>query len=164
MAGVGKHATEAVVGLLTAPGGLSDNLAAMMELEQVTVPEITTGQILQVHVGQDVLERSAGARYPAVHVYCEKFTNTLREKFRPYSGQAQTAIEVRVSQDRIEGLEVAVQLYMDAVTRVLDQNRGDWGHGLFYTGGYDVTFGAVRHGGRNFLQIAKVTFEIQVSQ
>ena len=164
MAGVGKHTTEAVVQLLTAPGGLGDNLAAMMELEQVTVPEITSRQILQMNVGQEVLERTAGARYPSVHVYCEKFSNSLREKFRQYSGKAQVAIEVRVSQDRIEGLELALQMYVDAVTRVLDQNRGDWGRGLFYAGGYDVTFSAVRHGGRNFLQVAKASFEVQVSQ
>ena len=44
------------------------------------------------------------------------------------------AIEVRVSQDRLEGIEEQLQMYVDAVTQVLDQNRGDWGEGMFYAG------------------------------
>ena len=66
--------------------------------------------------------------------------------------------------DRIEGLEERVRLYVDAVTQVLDANRGSWGQGAFYTGGYEVTFDPVQHGGQNFLQIAKVSFEVDVSE
>ena len=74
------------------------------------------------------------------------------------------AIEVRHSQDRLEGLQDALELYVDAATHVLDASRGDWGDGMFYGGGYQVTFGAVKQGGRNFIQVAKVTFEIGVSR
>jgi hypothetical protein len=49
------------------------------------------------------------------------------------------------------------------VTQVLDQNRGDWGEGMYYTGCYEATFGPVKHGGLNFIQIGKVTFEVGVS-
>jgi hypothetical protein len=49
------------------------------------------------------------------------------------------------------------------LTQVLDGNRGDWGSGMYYAGGYQVAFGAVKHGGKNYIQVAKVTFEIGVS-
>jgi len=72
------------------------------------------------------------------------------------------AIEIRHSQDGLTGLESAVELYADAVTQALDANRGDWGGGMYYAGGYQVAFGAVKHGGKNFVQTARVTFEIGV--
>jgi hypothetical protein len=34
---------------------------------------------------------------------------------------------------------------------------------MFYAGGYDVEFGPVKRGGKNFLQSAKVSFEVDVS-
>jgi hypothetical protein len=35
---------------------------------------------------------------------------------------------------------------------------------MFYGGAYDVAFGPVKRGGRNFIQVAKVTLEIGVSR
>ena len=40
---------------------------------------------------------------------------------------------------------------------------GDWGQGMFFAGGYEVAFEPVRHGGKNFLQVAKVSFEVDLS-
>jgi hypothetical protein len=56
-----------------------------------------------------------------------------------------------------------LRLYVDAVTQVLDSNRGGWSQGMFFTGGYAVTFEAVQHGGSNFVQAAKVSFEVDLS-
>jgi hypothetical protein len=46
---------------------------------------------------------------------------------------------------------------------VLDAHRGDWGGGMFFAGGYEVSFGTTKHGGKNFIQAAKVTFDVDVS-
>jgi hypothetical protein len=73
------------------------------------------------------------------------------------------AIEVRVSQDRLEGIDRITQLYTDALTQTLNQNRGDWGQGLFYSGTFEIFFGTVKHGGSNFLKIAKVSLEVDAS-
>ncbi len=62
------------------------------------------------------------------------------------------------------GIEDQLRLYVDAVTQVLDANRGSWGQGVFFTGGYEVNFDPVQHGGQNFLQIAKVTLEVDLSE
>jgi hypothetical protein len=34
---------------------------------------------------------------------------------------------------------------------------------MYYAGGYQASFGPVKHGGRNFIQVAKVTFDVGVS-
>jgi hypothetical protein len=35
---------------------------------------------------------------------------------------------------------------------------------MFYGGGYEVSFAAVKRGGRNFIQTAKIALEIGVSR
>jgi hypothetical protein len=110
-----------------------------------------------------LMEKSSAMKYPVVLVYSDRVQNMLTEKFRNFSGRVRTVAEVRTSQDRIEGLEEGLRLYVDAVTQVLDANRGDWGQGMFFTGGYEVKFDPVQHGGRNVLQVAKVIFEVDLS-
>jgi hypothetical protein len=97
-------------------------------------------------------------------VYCEQIVNQMTEKFRTFSGTVQMTVEIRHSQDRLEGLQAGLDLYVDAMTAVLDTSRGDWGDGAFYGGGYKVAFSAVKQGGKNFIQVAKIIFEIGVSK
>lgn len=120
-------------------------------------------QVRMQNVAADMVEKSDPVRYPVLMVYCEKIVNNLREKFRTFSGTIQMAIEVRHSGDRLEGLEARLEAVTDAVTGILIASRGDWGDGMFYGGGYQVAFAPVKHGGRNFIQVAKVTFEIGAS-
>ena len=140
--------SKTLLKLLT-PGGLPENLAAVGELQGVTLAPVTAKQVFAQNVAQSLVERSLEVKYPTVLVYCEKIVNDLREKFRTFSGRALLAIEVRVSKDRIEGIEQLLSNYVDGVTRVLDQNRGDWGGGTFYAGGYEVTFDKVEAGGKH---------------
>jgi len=148
---------------LAASTGLPANVAQLATSESVTVPPFSVNQVIGQNVAPEIAERSTGAKYPLVHVYCIKLSNLLTEKFRTFSGQALMAAEVRVSQDRLEGLESVVQLYADAVTQVLDQSRGDWGGGVFFCGGYEIDYGPVKSGGQNFIEIAKVTFVLEIS-
>jgi hypothetical protein len=115
-------------------------------------------------VAAQIAEHALGVKYPAVNVNCDKIVNDLRQKFQTFSGHVQMAIEVRHSQDRLEGMEDNLELYVDAAMQMLDGSRGDWGDGMFYGGGYAVAFGAVKQGGKNFMQVAKVTFEIGVNR
>src|SRR5258708_4675843 len=163
MANVRTRATTRLFQFLLTPAGLSENLAAVAELNGINLAEIGAKQVYTQNVVQELLERAVDVKYPLVLLYCEKIGNDLREKFRTFSGKAHMAIEVRVSQDRIEGLEKLLEIYVDTVTRILDQNRGDWGHGMFYTGGYEAVFAEMKHGGRNFIQTGKIRFEVLVS-
>lgn len=159
---IGSLAAGKVIQRITAPAGVNANLAALT-FGEGAASLLSTEQIRSQNVAADVAERGDVVVYPAVNVYCEKVVNNLREKFRSFSGTLQMAVELRNSQDRLDGLQDGLELYADAVTQVLDANRGDWGDGMYYSGGYQVAFNAVKKGGRNYLQTAKVTFEIGVS-
>ena len=46
---------------------------------------------------------------------------------------------------------------------IFNQNDSHWGGGMFFSGGYEVAFSGTKHGGKNFIQAAKVTFDVDVS-
>src|ERR1017187_10417986 len=151
------------MGLLLATGGVPDTVAALAAEQTIALPAIAPQQVIAQNVASDLLEHSTATKYPVVCIYCNKIANVLREKFRTFSGDADMVIEARISQDRLEDLGTQTQLYVDAITQVLDSNRGDWGDGVFYGGKYEVAFGGVKQGGRNFIQIAKVSFVLDIS-
>ena|SRR5258708_1694191 len=164
MAITGSVAARKMVEFLTAADtGIGPAVAQLAEDTGVALAPVPPPHIVAQNISFELNERSQVVKYPVVHVYVDRVRNLLTEKFRRFSGKVRTVAEVRVSQDRIEGIEDRLRLYVDAVTQVLDANRGSWGEGAFYTGGYEVSFEAVRHGGKNFLQAAKVTFEVDLS-
>jgi len=156
--GIGSAATRKVMERLAGPAEAGSTVGALIEAGY-------EGATMRAqNAAAELVERAGAVRYPMVTVYCEKVINDLREKFRSFAGSAQIAIEVRHSQDRLEGLEDAIEAQTDALTKALSASRGDWGDGMYYAGGYEVSFGRVSRGGRNFTQVAKVTFEIGVSR
>lgn len=163
MAQAGNVTTNYIVEMLGEPTGLPFSVAAVAERAGVELESLNPGRILSQNIAFETAERSTGAQYPAMYVYCEKLSNLLTEKFRTFSGKARMAIEVRVSQDRLEGMQRLLELYVEAVTDVLDAHRGNWGSGMFYAGGYEASFGGIKHGGKNFIQTGKVMFEVDIS-
>jgi hypothetical protein len=162
--GIGSAITGKVVNRITGPAGLNAGLAALMQSGADIAQLVDAAQVRAQNVAADMAERSGTVKYPSVNVYCEALVNDLREKFRSFSGKAQMAIEVRYSQDRLEGLEQRLELYVDGAMRMLNESRGDWGEGMFFGGKYQVAFSPVKQGGKNFMQTAKITFEIGVSR
>jgi hypothetical protein len=159
----GNAATQAVLGLLMHPTGLPATIAALSEQQGITLAPLPAGQVWAQQITQEAAERGGASSYPAVFVYCEGMVNELREKFRSFSGKAQMAIEMRVSQDRFDSLPQDLHRYTEAITEVLGRSRGTLAPGMFFGGGYKVEFGPVKRGGKNFLQSAKITFDLQVS-
>jgi hypothetical protein len=164
MAQTGSVAVNRVIQILSGNTGLLYSVQAIGELAGVLLPPILNEQIHAINIATEVVERSSGVKYPGVYVYCDRVKNTLKEKFRTFSGQIRANIEVRVSHDRLEGVSPQLQLYVDAITSVLDNNRGDWGDGSFFGGGYEINYGQVKHGGKNFVQTARVSFELEMSR
>lgn len=156
---IGSAASAKAIQRLTAAAGVNASLTTIAG-GGLAPTLLNPAQFRAQNAAPDLVERSTVTQYPSIQVYCEKIVNSLEEKFQRFSGSVHLAIEIRHSQDGLEGLEAAVELYTDAVMRTLETNRGDWGDGMYYAGGYQVVFGAVKHGGRNFVQAAKVTFEI----
>lgn len=164
MAKAASVTTRKLVEFLTdSQRGLGQSVAAIAEESGVELAAIPAEQVLNQNVSAELNERAQATKYPAIYVYADRIRNLLIEKFRTFSGKVRTVAEVRVSQDRIEGIEERLRLYVEAVTQVLDANRGSWGEGAFFTGGYEVRIEPVRHGGRNFVQAAKVEIEVDVS-
>lgn len=163
MAQIGSMVVRTLGGVLKAETGLPFAIGQIVAREEPPPGDLPFATIVEQNIAFDTLEKKAGAKYPSVHLYCDRLENKMREKFRTFSGLAYMAIEVRVSQDRLGNLERDMRRYVDAVTQVLDFNRGDWGRGVFFGGAYEVTFEPVGHGGRNYLQTAKVTFSLDVS-
>ena len=154
-------ATDKVVSRLSGASGISAGLAAL-SLPPTIAPQ--PPRIVSQNVAVELAERAGKSHYPLVHVYCEKIVNDLKEKFRRFSGRVQMVVEIRQSQDRLDGIEESTGAYLDAVLNALTGIRGDWGDGMFFTGAYDVSIGAVKQGGKYFLQVAKVNFDIGVSR
>ena len=165
MAQTGSIAARKVVEYLRSPSGGVNALATQLaEDTSVAISPLRPAAIVSQNVSFELAEKATVTKYPAVHVYVDRVRNLLTEKFRVFSGKVRTVAEIRVSNDRIEDVEQHLRLYVDAVTGVLDANRGCWGEGAFFAGGYEVIFEPVKHGGKNFLQIAKVTFEVDLSK
>ncbi|MGD1092838.1 MAG: hypothetical protein ABSB35_12720 [Bryobacteraceae bacterium] len=164
MARTGSVVTGLFAGFLNDPKtGLGPTVAGLAADTGVTLTPIPPAHVIQQNTPVPLAERSTAVQYPVVHVYSNRTRNLLTEKFRTFSGKVGMVAEVRVSQDRIEGLEDQLRLYVDSITEVLDTNRGSWGQGAFFTGGYEVNYDPVQHGGKNLLEIARVTFEVDLS-
>lgn len=156
---IGSLATGKVAQLFAGTDGAPGEAQLVIGNNGVTCE----ARVRMQNVAADLAEQSDAVRYPVLQVYCEKIINNQAEKFRTFSGTLQMAIEVRHSGDRLEGLGARLESVADAVTSILTASRGDWGDGMFYSGAYQVAFAAVKRGGKNFVQAAKVTFEIGAS-
>jgi hypothetical protein len=164
MAQTASVVTNLFVGLLSdSSSGVSNVVGQLAQDSGIELAPLPAESIVAQNVPAAIAERATAVKYPAMYVYSNRVRNTLKEKFRTFSGKVTTVAEIRVSQDRIEGIEDQTRLYTDAVTQVLDANRGSWGQGAFFTGGYEVSFEPVAQGGKKFLQVAKVSFDVDFS-
>lgn len=143
--------------------GLAPTIAGIANDTGLELKAIAPEYIVIQNTPAAIAEKHLVAKYPAIHIYVDRVENLLFEKFRTFSGKVRTVVEARTSQDRIEDLEERLRLYVEGVTQVLDANRGSWPQGMFFAGQYEVRFEAVQQGGRNFLQTAKVIFEVDLS-
>lgn len=163
MAQVGSIARDKVIGLLTQASGMELQIGQISQSSGVQLATIPPERVLSQNVGMEMAERSAKVPYPVLYVYTTRIENQQREKFRTFSGVVEVVMELRVTSEHLDVLERDLQLYLDAATSVLHASRGDWGGGMFYGGRYEITIGPAKAGGRNYVQVAKVKCEIDVS-
>jgi hypothetical protein len=163
-ANIASGAAAKVLRLMQGASGINASLLAMQQSGSPGGGFAAEVHVTAQNVAPDLVERSTAMRYPTANIYCEKVVNTLKEKFRSFSGRVEMVMEIRHSHDGLEGLESALELYTDAAAQALDATRGDWGNGMSYSGGYEITFGAVKRGGRGFVQAARIGFDVAVSK
>jgi len=162
MGGISQTLIKFLVERIHSSEGVNAQISSLRKAGHATLPEIRS--VLSQNVAIELVERSNAADYPSLVVYCEKLSNTLKEKFSVFSGRAHVCIEIRYSEDRFESVDTRTQGYTDLVCHMLDQARGEWIGGSYYAGGYEVAYSAVRLGGKHFIQTAKVSFDVEVSR
>src|ERR1700676_3433647 len=105
MAGITGSLTESLVSKLTSTtDGVNVRIAAI-EQGDASLQAVGIRAVLALNASVDISEKAGHAHYPALLVYCDKLTNSLKEKFRRFSGKAHLVVEVRHSQDRLESIE-----------------------------------------------------------
>ena len=160
-----QRAAQAIRTLLAdGAEGLTLSIAAMRGSPEEAEASVDERQLGMVQAPPEIHERAGKVVYPEFQVYVERVRNKMTEKFRRFAGTVEVAIEVRVSQDRLEGLTERTQFYADVVADVLERSRGCLEEGVYLPGKYEVSFEAVKRGGLNLLQTAKVKCELEVSR
>src|SRR5215204_1726481 len=125
MARITSIATSALTRHLNGDQGVPDEVEQLIMAGDVSLTPLSAADILERHVTAEIAEKTSGVRYPVVYVYCEKVKNDLRG---------------------------SLQKYVEAVTDVLHKKRGQWTTAVFYTGGYEIQYGPIKRGGKNFVQ------------
>jgi hypothetical protein len=150
--------------LLEAESGLAASLEALKDIygQAEIAPECV--RALFARVPPEMQEKSTGLRYPQVHVYCDKLESQRTERFRRFSGVMRMVVEVRVSQDRLEGITEKLHWWVDAVREVVERKAGCVGGVMYLDGDYQVSIEAVRKGGLNYLQVGKITCPVIVNR
>ena len=152
------------VNFLAGGNALQGAISALSAAANVDVPVITSTQILLSSVGPDIADKNIQLTYPRVCVYSTALKNNQQEKFRSLSGSVSVAADIWASGNIVTQTDLWIHFYLQAVTQILQQNVGDWGNGIFYSGVYDVSFQQPKAGGLGFVQSAKVTCSLNVSQ
>lgn len=146
----------------------SDGLSASLEALRASYPiPLTAWQGTPVEIARapaEMEEKSRAVKYPRFTIAVERIENGREERFQRFSGTLKVAIEIRVSQDRLDGLTESLHWYVDAVRDVLERKAGCLSEGLVLTGEYEVAVESVKKGGLNFLQSARAVCPVLMSR
>jgi hypothetical protein len=156
-------AAQKVSGLLTNSNALQQTVANLASACGVTVPSISSAQVVMSSVSADLGDMNLQLAYPRICIYSSAVKNTQIEKFRSFSGSVTITAEVFASGNLISDIDQWIHFYVEGVTQILRQNIGDWGDGMFFPGTYDVQLQATKTGGLGFVESAKVSCIINVS-
>lgn len=161
MAQMAYFATSRLASILRADDGVNAACAALTLDDSTALQAIA--EVLEIQAPADLTEKAGSVRYPVIHVYCDRINNSLKEKFRVFSGTADLNIELRVSHDHLDQLHSQLHGYLQGIADVLDHKRGQWTNELFYSGGYEIVISPIKRGGRNYFQSARVRLEVHMN-
>jgi hypothetical protein len=150
--------------LLTANGALTTQIQALGTAANLSIPNITAEQVVLSSASPDIGDKDVQLTYPRVCLYSTGLKNSGIEKFRTLSGTVAMVADVWASANLVSDSDKWIHYYVSAVTALLSANTGDWGNGIFFGGIYDVQFQAPKAGGLGYVQSARITFPLLVSQ
>lgn len=159
-----REVIDAVTALLEGEAGLAESLESLKDAyidDQRQPAEVGVHFLKTPPEHQDKAWR---ARYPVVHVYCDKIESRPTERLRRFSGRARVVAEVRVTQDRLDWITRNLHYYVDAVRDVVERKAGCLADGLYLSPEYEVQVEAVKKGGLNWLQTARINCAVIVNR
>ncbi len=159
-----QEVLERVAGILEEENGLRDSLEQIRGIYGMGSEQAWPAGVRILKAAPEYVDKALGSRYPAVSLSCERVRSRPTEKLRRFSGEVQVSVEVRVSQDRLEGITEKLHYYSDAVRDVLERNRGCIGPGLYLSEETAVQIDPVRKGGSFYLQSSRVTCTVIVNR
>lgn len=154
---------QTLVTLLTADAAIESEVNTIAADSGTSVPVIPSSQVYLSSAPAAMADLQQPLGYPRITIYSAKVSNTQIEKFRTLSGSVTITAEITATADLVSDVDTYVHFYIEAVTNILRENRGDWGNGIFYSGAYEVTLQPPTTGGSGFLQLARVNLEVGVS-
>jgi len=159
-----REVLDRVVGVLEGEGGLADSLEQLREGYGLDQERVWPANLKVLRAAPEVVDKAWGSRYPAVIVHCDRVLSRPSEKLRRFSGEVKIGIDVRVSQDRLEGITEKLHYCSDAVRDVIERKSGCLGPGLYLSCATEVQFDGVKKGGSHFLQTGRVICTVIVNR
>lgn len=157
-------AVQKMSDLLTSGSALQQEITALNHACHANVPTIEATQIILSSASQDMDDRGMQLNYPRVCLYSAGMKNTQTEKFRSLSGWVTGVADIWTSGNLVGDVDQWIHFYAEAFTNILRRNMGDWGDGIFFPGIYDIQFQPPKAGGLGFVQMARITFNLNVSR
>jgi hypothetical protein len=156
-------ATNKLFNLLTVDNALSQAISSSAAAAGVDVPSFNTSQIFSSSISPDMGDLNLQLTYPRVCLYSSHVANNQREKFRAFSGVVSVVADVWSSGSLEQPTELALHFFAEGIADILQANIGDWGDGFRYSGVYGVQLQTPKAGGLGFVQLARVTCNLDVS-
>jgi hypothetical protein len=164
MNGTISHALIRLRDAVTGADGLEASLNTLREYYPVPLNEWSGTAVEIMRTPADLEERARTVKHPRIGLFVERIENGREERFNRFAGTLRAAFEIRVSQDRLEGLAESLYWYVDALRDVIEKKAGCLDEGLVLTGEYEVHVEPVKKGGLNFQQTAKVMCPVVMSR
>jgi hypothetical protein len=158
------HTAQKLAALLTNASAIENEISSMSAENGIDVPVIVSSQVYVSSAPAGMAELQQELGYPRVSVFSTRVKNTQLEKFRSLSGSVTVTAEIAATADLLSDVDLWIHFYVEAITNILRENRGDWGDGVFYSGAYEVDIQPPKPGASGFLQLARVNFEVGVSR
>lgn len=156
-------AANKILNLLTVNDALSTAISSNAAASGAEVPTLGTAQILGSFISPDIGDLNLDLTYPRICVYASHAANNQREKFRAFSGVVGVTADVWSSDALEQPTELALHFYVEGIADILRANLGDWGDGVRYSGTYGVQIQPPKAGGLGFVQLARLTCNLDVT-
>jgi len=156
-------ATNKLLNLLTVNNALSQAISSNAAASGVYVPALNAQQIISSYVSPDMGDLNLQLNYPRICLYTSQVANNQREKFRAFSGVVTVVADVWSSDSLEQPMESALHFFVEGIADILQANLGDWGDGFRYSGVYGIQLHPPKIGGLGFVQLARLTCNLNVT-